>query len=254
MFQQLRFFFAITILTLFFLYSCSDSSTNTNEPTNKSYFPTSIGSYWKYVEYEIDSLGVKVPDSEDTTITRVVANQMIQGKNAAILVRQSTKNESIDTSIFAYENEKIYTLLSFFNNEFIPIGEGNQWVMIADFNATQWTILNDTTLESFDLPDIGKITPTVGIKGKKGNKVDVVVKGKPIPSQEFILTFSFKMKLQIPNVPLPINFNFDVVQHFWFGEGVGLVKERLDPFKFSVVVMEQSFNGNQSDLIDYQIK
>ncbi|MCX7908310.1 MAG: hypothetical protein N2560_02180 [Ignavibacteria bacterium] len=244
----------LSVFPLLLLLSCSDSSTNNSEPSKKTYFPTSVGSFWKYLQYEIDSLGVKVPNTEDTITSTIVSNQMILGKNASIFLSKSSKNQTTDTLIYAYENDKVYSFLSLFDNEFIPIGEGKQWILLADFNSPQWTILSDTTLDTLDFQDFAKMIPTISVKGKKGNKSDLAIKNKAVPSQEIILTISFKIKMLLPNVPLPVNLNFDVVQHYWFGEGIGIVKERLDPFKFSVLVMEQSFNGNQSDLIDYNIK
>ncbi len=254
MLKFIKSFLLFVVSFTLLLFSCSDKSTNNNEPQNQSFFPTTVGSFWKYLDYELDSLSVKVPNSEDTTLTTLIANQFIFGKNASIFLNKTSRDNLTDTTIFAFENNKIYTFLSFFENDFIPISEGNQWVMIADFDGSQWTILKDTTLETIDLPDVGKMTPTIGIKGKKGNQIDLVVKGKPVQSQEFILTFTMNIKLEIPNVPLPVNVKFDVVQHYWFGKGIGLVRKKLDPFKFNIFLMEQVFNGNQSDLIDYNIK
>ncbi|MGC8748088.1 MAG: hypothetical protein ACP5RR_04295 [Candidatus Kapaibacteriota bacterium] len=256
MFKQIKFFFAFLFVSLLFVSSCSeDNSTSNNPPpANQSYFPTTVGSFWKYYEYEIDSLGVKVPNSDDTVTTQVVANMSIQGKNAAVFVSTQSKSQTIDTSFYAYENNKVYSFLSLFNNEFIPIKDANQWVVVADFNQSDWIILKDTTLANVDLPDVGTMIPTVGIRGREGNTTTLVVKGKSVSAQEFIITFSLKVKLQIPNVPLPINLNFDVIQHTWYAQGIGIVKSRLDPFKVGAVFFEQNFNGNQSELIDYQIK
>ncbi|MFN3781980.1 MAG: hypothetical protein ACK4SO_07370, partial [Candidatus Kapaibacteriota bacterium] len=117
-----------------------------------------------------------------------------------------------------------------------------------------WTIFKDTTLQQVDLPGIGKMTPTVGANGRKGSKEERVVKGKAVQSQEFIITFSLNIKLEIPNVPIPVYLEFDVLQHIWYGMGIGIIKRRLDPFKFNVLVVEQNFNGNESNLIDYNIK
>jgi hypothetical protein len=246
--------FLLFVSPLLFLFSCSkDSSTNPSDQNNQTYFPTTVGSYWKYVEYELDSLGVKVAGTEDTTITTVVANQVVQGKNAAIMVSTSQSGGSTDTTVAAYENGKVYTLISLFANELLPVNV-DQWIVIADFNNSEWAILKDTTFASFDVPDLGTVTPTVGIKGKKGNKTDLVVKNKVISSQEFIITFSYSLKIQIPNVPMPVTTKFDVLMHIWLGQGIGVAKTRFDPYKINILIYEQNFNGNESVLIDYKIK
>ncbi|MCX7879585.1 MAG: hypothetical protein N2517_02890 [Ignavibacteria bacterium] len=243
----------LILFLTFFFFSCEkDSPSQPSGP--KTYFPTTLGSYWIYLNYDLDSLGIKIPNTENYDTSKIIGSKNINGKMATVIETRNSEG-NIDTSYFAYENNKIYTLLSFFQNEFIPVGNSNQWVIVADFNSTSWSILSDTTLPSFDVPGIGTMTPTISIQGKKGNSTNIVVKGKAIPSQEFLNTFVMKIKLQIPNVPLPINLSFNVVLHLWFGENVGLVQRQLDPFKIEIpLIGGEQMDGNKSELIDYSIK
>ncbi len=244
----------------FFLFSCSEDNTTSNN-SNGDFFPTSKGSYWKFLSYDLDSNSVRVPETEDTIITTIVGTTTIAGKNAIIFAETSSKNKSTDTIYLAEENNKIFTFLSLFNNDFIPINSNDQWVMIADFNLSsgnQWTILNDTTLETFDIPpDLGfsgTMTPTISIKGRKEGNSIISVKGKNVQAQEFIITFVMKIKVQISGVPLPVNLDFNVVTHTWYGENIGQIRSQTDPFSINIVVQKINFNGSRSELLDYYIK
>jgi len=248
------------LIVSFIIVSCSeDNSTSSN--TNKDYFPTTVGSYWKFLTYELDSMSIRIPGTEDTTIEKIVGTETLYGKNAIIYVTSSSKNTGTDTTYFAKEGTKVYTLLSLFNNDFIPIEQGNQWVQIADFSLSpgnQWTILNDTTLATVDIPpDIGvsgKMTPTISIKARRGENTTFTIKGKPVNATEFIITFGMVIKLNVSGMPMPINLNFNVVNHIWFGEGIGIVRRQTDPFSINVIIQNFNFNGSRDELIDYSIK
>jgi len=261
MFSYKKLSIFILLIVSIILISCSEDNSTSNN-TSKDYFPTSIGSYWKFLTYELDSMSIRVPGTEDTLIEKIVGTAVVNGKNAVIYVSSySSEQSSSDTTYFAKEGTKIYTLLSLFNNDFIPIEEGNQWVQIADFSLSpgnQWTILNDTTLATIDLPpDIGfrgSMTPSVSIKGRRGENTLLTVKGKPVNAYEFIITFAMKIKLQITDTPLPVNRDFNVVNHIWFGEGIGFIRRQTDPFSVNVIIQKFNFNGSRDELIDYSIK
>lgn len=250
----------ITASLSFIIFSCSEDNSTSNNLSG-DFFPTSKGSYWKFLSYELDSNSVRVPETEDTIITTIVGTTTIAGKNTTIFAETSSKNQSTDTIYLAEENNKIFTFLSLFNNDFIPIESNDQWVMIADFNLSpgnQWNILNDTTLETFDIPpDLGfsgTMTPTIAIKGRKGDNSIIQVKGKNVQAQEFIITFAMKIKVQISGVPLPVNLDFNVVTHTWYGENIGQIRSQTDPFSINIIVQKINFNGSRSELLDYYIK
>ncbi|MGQ9819686.1 MAG: hypothetical protein ACUVQ1_07165 [Candidatus Kapaibacteriales bacterium] len=253
MFNRFSLFLVLFSITLtLFLQSCSEDNSTNNNTTTKTYFPTTVGSWWIFKTFDLDSNGVMIPETERYDTSKIIGSFNISGKMATALEERSGES-SIDTIYFSYENDKIYTLLSTFNNDMIPI-QGNQWIVIADFKSSSWTILKDTTLDSFDVPGVGTITPTLGIKGRKGNSTNVVVKGKAIPSQEFIITMKFNLKISLPGVPLPVNASFDMVQHIYFGENVGNVLRQSDPSQINVLGFIENIEGSRSELIDYSIK
>lgn len=245
------FIWLLVLQTFLLLQSCSEDN-STNNTTPKTYFPTTVGSWWIYQSFDLDSNGVKVPESVAYDTSRIIGSFNVSGKLATAMESRSS-NGSVDTNYFSYETDKIYTLLSIFNNDMIPI-EGSQWVLIADFNASNWTILKDTTFAPSEIPGLGTVTPTLGITGRKGNSTNVVVKGKAIPSQEFIITMKFNLKVSIPGVPLPINGTFEVINHIYFGENVGSVLQQTDPSEINFVVIQQKIPGSRSELIEYSIK
>lgn len=242
----------LSIALFLSLQSCSEDNSTNDNTTTKNYFPTTVGSWWIYETFELDSNGVKIQKTLRYDTAKVVGSFNIAGKMATAIEERSGDN-SIDTGYFSYENDKIYTLLSIFDNETIPI-KGNQWIIIADFNSTNWTILKDTTLDPIEVPDFGTLTPTLGITGRKGNATNFVVKGKSIPAQEFVITMKYNLKISIPGVPLPINAPLDIILRIIFGENIGIVVRQMDPYQINFTVFQEKFNGSRSELIDYSIK
>lgn len=234
------------------LLSCSEDNSTNDNTTTKTYFPTTIGSWWIYQTFELDSIGVKILETLSYDTAKIIGSFNIAGKMATTMEERSG-DDSIDTTYFSYENDKIYTLLSIFDNAMIPIKD-NQWIIIADFNSSSWTILKDTTFATIEIPNLGTITPTLGITGRKGNTTNFPIKGKSIPSQEFIITMKFNLKIAIPSVPLPVDANFEIVHRILFGENVGNVVRHTDPSLINLMIYQEKINGSHSELIDYSIK
>lgn len=250
-FSKLSLVFVLPILA--FLISCKEDSTGPS--TQKTYFPVATGSWWVYLNYGIDSAGNKIPDTEYYDTTKIVGTQTIKGKLAVIMTSRSSMGAA-DTLYFAFENNKLYTHLNFFNNEFFEF-TGDQWVLIADFNGTQWKILPDTTLPTIEIPmpDVGtvKLTATISIDGSKGSQSNITVKGKSISSQEILNTVKMVMKFEIPVIPLPITTTTNVVMHLYFGENVGLVRLHVDPTLINLTLVQKWIDGSHSEVIDYYI-
>lgn len=252
-FSKLVLFLAFPILAL--LVSCGeDDSNGTGPSTQKSYFPVTTGSWWIYFNYDIDSAGNKITDTEYYDTARIVGKQTINGKLAAIITSHNSRDE-VDTSYFAFENNKLYTLMDFYSSDFFDF-PASQWVPIADFNASSWKILPDTTLPPVDIPMPDgnlKLTATISIDGSKGGQKNITVKGKSIVCQEIINTTKMIMKFEIPGVPIPISATTNVKMYLYFGENIGLVARRVDPTLINVTFMQEWIDGSYGELVDYYI-
>lgn len=251
-FSKLVLIFAIPILAL--LVSCEEDSTGPG--TQKTYFPLTTGSWWIYFNYDIDSSGHEIAETESYDTVRIVGTQTINGKSAVIMTTHNSTGE-VDTSYFAYENNKLYTFMNFFSNEFIDFAE-SQWILIADFNASSWKILPDTTLPPVDIPipDVGtaKLTATITIDGSKTGQSNIPVKGKSIVSQEILNTTKITMTFEIPGIPLPLPATTNVKMHLYFGENIGLVGRRVEPTSIDLTIgMKEWINGSYGELVDYYI-
>lgn len=243
--------FVLPILA--FLVSCKEDSTGPS--TQKTYFPTTTGSWWIYLNYDIDSAGNKIAETEYYDTVKIVGTRTINGKSALVMVSHNSRGEG-DTSYFAFENNKLYTFMNFFNNEFFDFTPA-QWILIADFNGTSWKILPDTTLPPVDIPipDVGnaKLTATIGIDGSKGNQTNITVKGKSVVSQEILSTVKMLMKFEIPNIPIPLTTTTNVVMHLYFGENIGMVRRHVDPTLINLTIIQEWTNGSHGEIVDYYI-
>lgn len=250
-FSKLSLIFVLPILA--FLVSCKEDSTGPS--TQKTYFPVTSGSWWIYLNYGIDSAGNKIPDTEYYDTVKIVGTKTIGGKLAVIMTDHDSMGRA-DTLYFAFENNKLYTFLDFFSNEFFNFTE-SQWILIADFNGTSWKILPDTTLPPVDIPipDLGtaKLTATIRINGSKGSQSNITVKGKSIASQEILNTVTMVMKYEITGIPFPVTTTTNVVRHLYFGENVGFVRYHVDPTLIDFTVIKEWIDGSHSEVVDYYI-
>jgi len=147
----------VSIFSLaFFFFSCG--SNNPFEPANEDYslyFPLTPGSQWKYVEYPILKDGRKYEELASYYNAFINSYVTILGKKASEFSFYTPTDTLKRKEYFAFEDNKIYTLLSYFFY-FIPQGkEPDRWVVIADFNrkpGEEWMILKDFELYTEQLP------------------------------------------------------------------------------------------------------
>ncbi len=249
---KIIFVFVFSILAL--LSACKENSTGPNG-TQKVYVPTTIGSWWIYFNYAIDSAGNKLAETEYYDTSRIVGTQTISGKTAILMESRNSQGWA-DTMFFAYENGKLYTFTNLYNNDIVNFDEP-QWVILADFNSSNWNIIPDTTFPPVDVPiaDVGtaKLTLTFSVNGSKGTQKNITVKGKSIASQEILNTLTMKMKFEVPGIPLPFTTTTNIVMHLWFGENTGLVLSHTDPASIDIVLTKYWIGGHHQELIDYYI-
>lgn len=98
--------FSITFLLL----SCS--SDNPVSPSNSSYFPLTVGSYWKYIKYPLFDDGSKYDELVSYYLAKVTQNQQILGEKAtefSYFFSNDTLNEpniEISKDYFIFKNDK----------------------------------------------------------------------------------------------------------------------------------------------------
>jgi len=245
----------LLIILPFLIVACSDESTEPSEEYN--YF-TLEPSNWFYETVELDTLGNVVPEvlRYDTTLN--MGTSQYSGKSCNKLGFSGTDKIETYHYFYAENNKQYYSDSKYIQPDLadtgfeFPIDFPEQWVKIADLNASEWKVMDyDVPSFTYDTP-VGPATITgkIAINGKKGSVSTVTYKGKSYSAQLFTLTYAFTGKASILIFNYDVIFNADV--NYWYADGIGLVQRENKPFKVSVPsVLEESVGGSRSFLMDY---
>ncbi len=258
------FFAFITFSITFLLLSCS--SDNPVSPSYSSYFPLTVGSYWKYIKYPVFDDGSKYDELVSYYLAKVTQNQQILGEKAtefSYFFSNDTLNEpniEISKDYFIFKNDKIYTLLSYFFKNIIPQGsEKDKWVLIADFTRKpndQWMIIKDIELNREQIPPnegIGQRIYYGSLLCKRGNDTTLNINGKLLSAVKFVFTYTYKtVTEQVGSPPIEMSFSRNEEKHYWLSPNIGvvLIKEIL-PFEWKI--NNKTLNAFISELVDFKV-
>lgn len=249
--------FSFALASLLYFSSCSDDN-STNNPVSLNLFPLKVGHIWFYESFDIDKNKVTKPETLTNDTVKITGQKTVLDKLAFVFLSSSSDGTS-EENYFYSDGQKYYVHsdylvpdLSDLGYEF-PIDIPAQWALLADNNGSQWEIVTlqipDTEIDS----PLGKakIKGTLSIKGEKGTKSNMTVKGQSIESQEFKIVYVFDGTLTLDITPIPANFDFSITDRHYFADKIGLVKRQLDPVSISIISLTQDIDGNVQSLTDY---
>jgi len=248
------------IASTLILASCSSSTT---PAPDKNYFPLTVGNSWTYdgVETEDKSgTATDIDSTKYTSTTTVDAALTYQGKSAYRMVRV-TSDGTKDTSYISKSGSQMYSYIALNPGDGGGAGAvgdvdfGSRWMLVADYNATSWTIL-DTTITNipFDVGGGTILTGKAGVKisGSKGSVVSISVGTETVQAQEFTMTVGMTITITVPllgDQVIPIN----VIQKTYVAENIGIVKTETLPFSITAVGNTSASNGNRETLKTYEV-
>lgn len=253
------------IAAMLSMQACNSSSTPTAEPPNYFKGLGTIGSYWVYENYEIDTNGV-VQSEYYLDSTWVAGVVMKDGRNATILVSQSNNGGTVsnDTTYLSLDSNKMYAYLNPVDNPLLPDQNQSTWVLVAhtDTSAT-WPAITPITLKQD--ADFGgqaialelKIEATISTKG---DTAFTAANGIKYTTKNFGLLPKISGKITPKATPF---FSFPLSssggeQRQFFADGVGLVGERAEPSVFNIgdgtLVPPQKQAGSLRKLLRYSVK
>lgn len=255
-----KYLYLILILP-FLLLSCSED--NTNSPNDSEVYgilPSSKGNYWIYENYTLDSIFTR--KSKTNTIDSIVVTRdtLRLGKTASVF----TDYASVSGGNFTksgddyYYNDKsrLYVHSDFITgnfpaniSSFIKLDE--QWMIVADENDNDWTIL-EQDLDTIKLGTFG-ITGKIIMRGKKGTIKDFTITNETKQAQEYIINISYSGKTSIQGLPITIDFSMKI--YLYFVKGIGLVNTitQMNPVEIPLFgSLPGSFT--ESNLIRYNVK
>lgn len=232
----------LAAFALFALFSCSEDKAPNNK-IDVEYFPMTNGSYWVYDSKEYDADGKETGTSTDSMAISRTTTKL--GKECFEF--KTYVDGQHDGDIYQYKVEaQLFTLLESIlpedNAIGLPFGEiEDQWVVIADLNASQWNIYElDLNNFEIDYGGIGgKLNGKFKMVGKKGNKVILDnIMGASHTAQEFIVENLITGKFGITSLPIPLTVDVDskIIAKSYFVDGIGLIKSKSEPTTIDLVI------------------
>jgi hypothetical protein len=253
---------ALCVFATLVLASCSktDSGT-TNPPADKNYFPLTAGNSWTYDGVATEDKSGTVTDiagTSYTTTTAVDAALTYEGKSAYRLV-STMSDMTKDTTYVSKSGSQMYTYIALNPGAVAGVAGldfGSRWMLIADFNASAWSIL-DTNLTDVPIDFNGTTLNAkinVKVSGAKGGTSSMTIGAATVQAQEFTMTFSINATVTVPflgDQTIPVTFT----QKTYVAENIGIVKTETLPFTISVPgTPPQSNNGSRETLKTYTVK
>ena len=242
---------AIAIITLTTACNKNDTTTTPISPAGtekmSDYFPSTIGTWWKYEHYDTDSNGVRGQlQYLDSTYINSVG--MLAGKNAIEMLSTDLNSLQTDTTEYSVENSSLYvysTLTSGITGDNTP-----SWILYLDLVKTKWTLVSiDTTIYYSGYSMKQTMVATVE---RTSNTTAFSFKGKTYPTKEFKMVLEIKASGEIPGVG-KLESVTNMTGYFTLAKGLGMVKTR----QMTTVVDPQNGNsitGSESIIIDSSIK
>lgn len=159
------------------------------------------------------------------------------------------------------EESKLYVSADYLYPKNAPfdLGLGHEWALLEDFFSASWYIMswNIVNQPITILEQDVTVNGTVDLNGSKGEAKTISVNGTDYVCREFIVTFDFNETGDYVFGELDIEFSTQ--RHYYFADGVGLVKDVFDPVTITVDIpfySENDFevNGTEAVLVDYYIE
>ena len=259
----MKFKFIFLFISTIFILSCSSKNSPTNTDTGNggtnSYFPQTIGSYWIYDNFSLDSAN-NITGSANYTDSVVISSQSVKdGKNAYVYTTYRDGTPS-DTNYFYTDGSKIFINTLYYNNILSKISVAAQaplpfnipagWMLHSDLNGSTWNAY-DTTFKNLDYLGIAKINGRMTIDYSKGSSSVITINGAQLNSIEFITNFGFSGTITTPFSDVPVDFNY-VIRNV-YGENAGIMQTKFENLNIN---FQQAINvqGNLSTAKRYNIK
>jgi hypothetical protein len=257
------------LLVLFILSSCKDESNPIagGYDPNGDIFPMQNGYWWKYENYDLDSLG-KIDESTITIDSMYVDGSAIKlDKDCKRILNFTDIAAGVgapEELYFRSEGEIVYTLNNIFS-EMMPIGDigllEDEWAKIIDPADNIWEIAD---IKDISIPILGDTD--IYISNEKGvSKTITTLTGKQFPSQEYISNVALTMQLEYLGQVIPITLK--IKMHNWYCPGIGLVMMEVDKMEidagiFTSIVapllkgygFDENMTRSVRYIIDYNVK
>lgn len=245
------------------IYSCSEDNV---QDINYDLLPLTIGSYWIYNDYELDTLNQRTnEESPQIDSTAITGTEEKLSKLATVYTTYIYNNGEYDKShdeFYYMENENIYTHSDLVKHYLeavelpieIPFDIQDQWMLFINPNADKWDVYE----QLFDNDSLEILTysfvysGSLVVTGEKAGQEELTVNGEKLQTYKYTLKFKFDVSGTMQTVPGELNFELKV--HFWYANNIGKVRQLVESMIVDIPFLaEREVMGNELMLKNYII-
>jgi len=246
----------VAVALAFYLSSCSSDDNSTNPTPTGDYYKLSTNNFWVYTTTDTDPETNETTTGKDSTV--ILSQETKEGKSAFKMKTFTNGEDTGETHQYS-ENGVLYTLLTDFlpDDGLIPIPDDqfdNAWIKIADPNASKWELINlnltDVPLDFEGTPL--KLSGSLKLEGVRSDKVIVNVMGKDYTTQKYTINSIIEATTSFSG--LPITIKATIPTHFYYADGIGLVKSQTESVEISLLAFAFKTPASESILINYNVK
>jgi hypothetical protein len=245
------------------IYSCSEDIVN---DIHYDLLPLTIGSYWIYNDYELDTLNQRTneefPPIDSTAITGTEEKLLKQATVFTTYIQNIGGYDKSHDEFYYTENENIYThsdLVKLFLDAVelpidIPFDIKDQWMLFINPHADKWDVY-EQLFDNDSLIILGYsfiYSGSLIVTGEKAGQEELTVNGEKLQTYKYTLKFKFDVTGTMSEVPGELNFELKV--HFWYANRIGKVRQLVESMTVDIPFLsERKVLGNELMLNDYNI-
>jgi len=216
------------------------------------YFPKTLGNYWVYERFTIDSNNNELIASRQEDSLVIKYTPKILGYDAIGLQTYRAGARVNDTSYYSQIGPILYQYRYPINFPLIQFPR--RWMKIADFVGGGWSVF-DTTLNNASAAGLPfRISGTIQATATRTPNEQVSVNGNQYTSQKVVISTVYNITLNQQLLPIPITFNTTSRESIWFVDKIGIVKSEVTSAKIAIPILGSfGIDGNRRNLLRYNV-
>lgn len=234
-------------------------------------YPFSVGTFWVYNYFMLDSSDKRVPGSNLKDSIFISGTTSFFGKECLIIQKYSTnpdnsQYEKKDDQYFYTEENKLYTHPNFFEDLLnlsgtaiqLPFNMDEKWYKISDRSQSEWVIYSkmfNNEAMKFGSTD-GTVAGNLTIKGSNDGTENISVPAKSGNSFKFKMKIKFDGKVSVPSIGMNnLDLKLDREVEFYYMAEIGRVMMKMKAMKLVIPnFVDSNIPGFETELLAYLIK
>jgi hypothetical protein len=245
----------LLFIGLFFL-SCSKDNPVDNNQTFANYLPVTVGSYWIYDTYTLDSNSQRtslVPQIDSTIVTGTIVKLGYEGSIFTSYTIDSGRVSTGTDVFYRSDSSKIWVYTNIITNMLppqMPIQINEQWMLLANPNDDDWKIM-EQNFENLQILPGTSFNGNHTVWGSKVGPSTVQIGTKQFQTIKYLMKITFSGTMTTIGGDIPINFTRNT--YLYFAEDIGLIKMFMEPLKFSIFTFSMNLPGEDRTLTKFFI-